>query len=292
MDDPMDDLNFSRIEKAIRFLAENADRQPSLDTVAAHVGLSPFHFQKLFKRWAGVSPKRFLQYLTVVDAKLLLRDSASVLDTAYEVGLSGPGRLHDLFVSVEAVTPGEFKAFGRNLELRYGFFPTPFGECLAAMTERGICSLEFVEKQGRRKAEDHLRQAWKEAALIEDRRACQAAIAMIFGPAPGQLPAPIKILLRGTNFQLKVWEALLCIREGAVVSYASLADLVGHPGSSRAVGNAVAHNPLAYLIPCHRVLRATGEMGGYRWGLPRKRAMLAMEMARRTCSPSGTVRGE
>jgi AraC family transcriptional regulator of adaptative response/methylated-DNA-[protein]-cysteine methyltransferase len=288
----MDDLNFSRIEKAIRFLAENADRQPSLETVAAQVGLSHFHFQRLFKRWAGVSPKKFLQYLTVDYAKQLLRDSGSLLDTAYQVGLSGPGRLHDLFVSVEAVTPGEFKTFGRGLEMRYGFLATPFGECLVAETERGICNLEFVGQNDRHKAKDLLQQAWRGAALIEDGNACQATISRIFSPFTERHPAPISIFLKGTNFQIKVWEALLRIPEGSVVSYANLADMVGHPGSNRAVGNAVAKNPLAYLIPCHRVLRSTGEMGGYRWGLPRKRVILAMEMARTACAGAGAGPGE
>lgn len=276
----MTEQNFNRIARAIRFLAEHADEQPALDTVATSIGLSPYHFQKLFKRLVGVSPKRFLQYLTTEYAKQLLRDSMSVLDTAYEVGLSGPGRLHDLFVSVEAVTPGEFKNFGDHLEMRYAFHPTPFGDCLVVATDRGICSLEFVAPDDRDKALAALRQNWQAANLSEDESAGAEAIYQISVVPTAKVP--VNILLRGTNFQVKVWQALLRIPEGAVVSYGSLARMVGCPGASRAVGNAVGSNPIAYLIPCHRVLRATGEMGGYRWGISRKRLMLAMEAARRS----------
>lgn len=275
----MDNPDYRRIEQAIAYLEEHALEQPSLDEVAEHIGLSSYHFQRLFKSWAGVSPKRFLQYLTIENAKKLLRESVSVLDTALDVGLSGPGRLHDLFVSVEAMTPGEFKAQGKDLLISYGLHATPFGECLLAVTPRGICSLAFVEPETRSVALNELRESWQEATLVENQNAGKDAIKHIFCQARGQARAPLKVLLRGTNFQVKVWEALLRIPEGTVVSYGSLAAAVGHPGAHRAVGTATGHNPVGYLIPCHRVLRANGDIGGYHWGATRKKAILAREAA-------------
>ncbi|TYO99061.1 AraC family transcriptional regulator of adaptative response/methylated-DNA-[protein]-cysteine methyltransferase [Geothermobacter ehrlichii] len=275
----MDHPDYRRIEQAIHFLEEHATDQPSLEEVAAHIGLSPYHFQRLFKAWAGVSPKRFLQHLTVESAKRLLRDSASVLEAALDVGLSGPGRLHDLFVSVEAMTPGEYKSWGRELNLQYGYHPTPFGECLIAVTGRGICSLAFVDRETRDRALEELRHNWREASLVENPRTSEDIVGQIFAPAQKRGQKPLKVLLKGTNFQLKVWQALLKIPEGAVVTYGALADAVGHRGAHRAVGTAVGHNPIAYLIPCHRVLRSNGGIGGYRWGTTRKRAILAREAA-------------
>lgn len=275
----MDNPDYRRIAQAINYLEEHAAEQPSLDEVAEHIGLSPWHFQRLFKSWAGVSPKRFLQYLTVENAKRLLRESGSVLDVALDVGLSGPGRLHDLFVSVEAMTPGEFKYLGKDLQVSYGFHATPFGECLLAVTSRGICSLAFVEEENRADALRELLETWQAAALIENPAAGEGIISQIFHQGGGQGRAPIKVLLRGTNFQIKVWQALLRIPEGTVVTYSALAGAVGHPGGQRAVGSAVGRNPIACLIPCHRVLRTSGEIGGYRWGLTRKRAILAREAA-------------
>jgi AraC family transcriptional regulator of adaptative response/methylated-DNA-[protein]-cysteine methyltransferase len=275
----MDNPDYKRIEQAILFIEQQALEQPSLEEIAEHVGLSPYHFQRMFKRWAGVSPKRFLQYLTVEYAKKLLRDSASVLDTSLEVGLSGPGRLHDLFVSLDAVTPGEYKKLGKDLVIEYGFHSTPFGDCLIAATQRGICFLGFVKEDARQSILRSLRDTWQEASLQENPETVSSTVKRIFSPTASSIKEPVKILLHGTNFQLKVWEALLCMPKGAVTSYSTLSHAVGHPGASRAVGNAVGHNPVAYLIPCHRVLRASGEIGGYRWGTPRKRAILAMEAA-------------
>lgn len=277
----MSHIDYQRIEEAIRYLENHALEHPSLDEIATHIGLSPYHFQRLFKRWAGVSPKRFLQHLTVTRAKELLSNSVSVLDAALEVGLSGPGRLHDLFVSIDAVTPGEFKSAGKSLELRYGFHPTPFGECLAAITSRGLCSLGFVEPGDREQTLDVLRESWQQASFVEDPQASATMINRLFTSPPSHKAEPIKVLLRGTNFQLKVWEALLRIPEGTVVSYSALAGAIGHPKASRAVGNAVGQNPIAYLIPCHRVLRASGGTGGYRWGAMRKKVLLATEMSGR-----------
>ncbi len=275
----MDNPDYRRIEQAIAYLEERALEQPSLEEVAEHIGLSSYHFQRLFKSWAGVSPKRFLQYLTIENAKKLLRESVSVLDTALDVGLSGPGRLHDLFVSVEAMTPGEFKTQGKDLLISYGFHVTPFGECLLAVTPRGICSLAFVEPDARSVALNELKKTWQETTLIENSNAGKDTINTIFGQIRSQAKVPLKVLLRGTNFQIKVWEALLRIPEGTVVSYGFLADAVGHPGAHRAVGTAAGHNPIGYLIPCHRVLRVNGEIGGYHWGATRKRAILAREAA-------------
>ncbi len=275
----VDSLDYQRIEQAILYLEMHAAEQPSLNNLADHIGLSPYHFQRLFQRWAGVSPKRFLQYLTVEHAKKLLRESASVLDATFEVGLSSPGRLHDLFVSVEAVTPGEFKAFGKGLEFHYGFHPTPFGECLLVLSERGICSLGFTEEKSREQVLDELDHRWKAADMTEDVTATGAVVERIFAPTGPGAERPLKLLLRGTNLQLKVWEALLRIPEGMTVSYSRLAESIGRPKATRAVASAVGRNPIAYLIPCHRVLRTTGEIGGYRWGTARKRAILVKEMA-------------
>lgn len=281
----MDNPDYRRIEQAIHYLENHVAEQPSLDEIAEHIGLSAYHFQRLFKSWAGVSPKRFLQYLTVEKAKGLLRESVTVLDAALDVGLSGPSRLHDLFVSVEAMTPGEFKNQGVALQVSYGFHPTPFGECLLAVTSRGICSLGFVEAENRSDTRDALLKTWQNASIVENPEAGKTIIKQIFDPHNEKTQTPLKVVLRGTNFQIKVWEALLRIPEGRAVSYSCLAAAVGHPGAQRAVGTAVGHNPIAYLIPCHRVLRTNGKIGGYRWGTTRKRAILAREAA--VCENSG-----
>jgi AraC family transcriptional regulator of adaptative response/methylated-DNA-[protein]-cysteine methyltransferase len=271
--------DYRRIEAVIRFLESKAGEQPSLQDAARAVGLSEFHLQRLFRRWAGVSPKRFLQYLTVEHAKRALRDGLSVLAAAYEAGLSGPGRLHDLFVAVEAVTPGEYKALGSGLEVRYGLAPSPFGECLVALTDRGICGLEFVADGDRASAVLGLRRAWPGARLEEDRDAARVVAGRIFGPADARR-GPLTLFLKGTNFQLKVWQALLQIPAGAATSYGALAEAIDQPEAARAVGGAVGRNPIAYLIPCHRVLRESGKFGDYRWGAERKRAMLGWEASR------------
>jgi AraC family transcriptional regulator, regulatory protein of adaptative response / methylated-DNA-[protein]-cysteine methyltransferase len=274
--------DYERVEEAIRYIESRASDQPSLDEIAARLNLSPFHFQRLFKRWAGVSPKRFLQYVTVEGAKRLLDESASVLDAALESGLSSPSRLHDLFVGAEAVTPGEFKASGRGLELRYGFHETPFGPCFLATSPRGVCALEFTDGAGEKAAAlTAFRRRWKEADLIEDGAPGAAILASRFG---GVGREPILLHLEGTNFQLKVWKALLSIPEGRLISYGRLAEMIGSPGSARAVGTALGQNPVGLLIPCHRVLRSTGEIGGYRWGVERKKAIIAWEASARRSS--------
>ncbi|MFZ5559118.1 MAG: methylated-DNA--[protein]-cysteine S-methyltransferase [Pseudomonadota bacterium] len=269
--------DYARIERAIRYLEAHAGRQPGLGDVAAAVGLSPYHFQRLFTRWAGVSPKRFLGLLTVAHARRLLQSSASVLDAALAVGLSGPGRLHDQFVALEAATPGEVKTGGAGLEIRWGVHASPFGEVLVALTPRGVCRMAFLGAGDEAAERDALAAAWPGAAVRRDDAGTASVARAVFAGVPGPTP---RLWVRGTNFQVAVWRALLRVPEGAVCTYGDLAAAIGRPGAARAVGQAVGANPVAYLIPCHRVIRGVGGLGGYRWGPERKRAMLAWEAAR------------
>jgi AraC family transcriptional regulator of adaptative response/methylated-DNA-[protein]-cysteine methyltransferase len=270
-----DQQTYERIEHAIHWLAEHYQEQPSLALAAKEVGLSEYHFQRLFSAWAGVSPKKFLQYLTLTHAKARLSASDSVLDAAYDAGLSGPGRLHDLFVRHEGVTPGEWKAMGDGLTLRYGWHDSPFGDCLMVATDRGLCGLGFVLPEGRAATEADLLGRWDQARLVEDPSATAAYARRAFGDEGGRLD----LVLRGTPFQLKVWEALMRIPPGAVISYEKLAQHLGKPTAARAVAGAVALNPVSWLVPCHRVIRGTGVITGYRWGPDRKRVLLAWEAA-------------
>lgn len=267
----------ARVTQAIRFLESRWRDQPGLDEVAASVGLSGPHFQRLFKRWAGVSPKRFLQFLTAEHARSLLASSPSVLDVAYETGLSGPGRLHDLTVNVYALTPGEVRRRGAGVTVRYGFHPSPFGECLLARTERGVCALSFVSEVGRAAGLADLAARWPGAGLRRDAHGTRDVAERVF--ADGADATPLDV--RGTNFQVRVWEALLRVGEGALVAYGDLARAVGQPQAARAVGAAVASNRIAWLIPCHRVIRASGVLGPYRWGSATKKALVGWEAARR-----------
>jgi AraC family transcriptional regulator, regulatory protein of adaptative response / methylated-DNA-[protein]-cysteine methyltransferase len=269
--------DYQRIEQAILYLENHYKEQPSLEEVAANIGLSEYHFQRLFTRWAGVSPKRFLQFLTKQGAKDLLSRSENLLDTTHQVGLSSLGRLHDLFVTTEAVTPGEYKTGGEGVTIRYGIHLTPFGKCLIGLTERGICHLGFVTgSEG--EAIDGLVGEWKEASMIEDYRSTAALVGPIFDLRYGtRIKQPLTLHLRGTNFQLKVWEALLQIPAGTATTYEGLAQRIGKPNASRAVGSAVGHNPVAVLIPCHRVIRKVGDFGNYRYGELRKKALLTRE---------------
>ncbi|NNG04614.1 MAG: methylated-DNA--[protein]-cysteine S-methyltransferase [Inquilinus sp.] len=265
-----------RVATAIRYLVEHYAEQPPLETVAAVAGLHPHHFQRVFKRWAGISPKRFAQHLTVEHAKELLGENESVLGAALDVGLSGPGRLHDLFVACEAATPGDYKARGRDLEIRYGRHDTPFGPVVIGLTQRGICWLGFAEGDpAAAVAED-----WPAARLVPDAAATGMVAARLFGIDPAADPG-LPLLLHGTNFQIKVWQALLSIAPGQVASYEDVARSIGRPTAVRAVARAVAGNPIAFLIPCHRVIRKTGALHNYRWGADRKRALLAWEAGRR-----------
>lgn len=276
--------DYARVERAIRYVEANRRRQPELTQIAASVHLSEYHFQRLFQRWAGISPKRFLQFLTKEDAKRRLRESASVLEAALESGLSGSGRLHELLVECEAVTPGEVRRGGQGLDIRYGFHPSPFGECLLASTPRGICALRFVGRASRADELEALAREWPMARWIRDPDWTGALAGRAFaGLLPrgqsGQGNGPLRLHLRGTNFQVKVWEALLAVPEGLVTTYSMLARAIGHPEAARSVGSAAGRNPVALLIPCHRVLRSVGDITGYRWGGPRKQAILAWEAA-------------
>ncbi|MBK9604477.1 MAG: methylated-DNA--[protein]-cysteine S-methyltransferase [Anaerolineales bacterium] len=268
--------HYQLIEQAIQYIETNVHRQPELDEIASAIGLSEYHFQRLFTRWAGISPKRFMQFLTKEHAKDLLARSENLLETTHQVGLSSLGRLHDLFVNTEAVTPGEYKSNGAGLTIHYGLHLTPFGKCLIAATERGVCHLSFVEtSEGN--AIDTLVADWNQAKMIEDYRTTAPLIDRIFStPTPD---TPLKLHLRGTNFQIKVWEALLHIPAGSLTTYEQIAAQIGNPNALRAVGTAVGHNPIAVLIPCHRVIRKSGEFGNYRYGPARKKALLAKEFA-------------
>lgn len=269
--------HYQLVAQAIAYIRNHALEQPSLDEVAREVGMSEYHFQRLFAEWAGVSPKRFLQYLTKEHAKQALRHSADVLSASYAAGLSTPSRLHDLIVSCEAVTPGEFKSAGKGLTIKYGYAVTPFGMAALAWTTRGICYFEFCD-DGAENLPAGLSVSWRNADLMRDDDAAQAWITRIFPRTPER--GTLHLVLRGTNFQIKVWEALLRIAPGRVVSYTQLANLAGVPNAQRAVGSALAANTVGYLIPCHRVIRESGELSHYRWGVSRKAALLAWEAAR------------
>jgi AraC family transcriptional regulator of adaptative response/methylated-DNA-[protein]-cysteine methyltransferase len=272
--------DYDRIARAIAYIVAQAGCQPTLAAIAAHVHLSPFHFQRLFSRWAGVSPKRLMQVLTVEHAKSLLSTPVPLLEVAAAVGLSSPSRLYDSFISIEAVTPGEFRRRGHGLDIEYGCHDTPFGPGFLASTSRGICAFSFLE-DGATPAQPlaDLESRWPQARLRENRAAARARITAMFAepPKPG---LPLPLLVSGTNFQVRVWKALLQIPPGRVASYTQIARALGHPQSARAVGNAVAGNPVGFLIPCHRVLRGSGCIGGYRWGEIRKHALYAWESAR------------
>jgi AraC family transcriptional regulator, regulatory protein of adaptative response / methylated-DNA-[protein]-cysteine methyltransferase len=272
--------DYIRIEKAIRYLEANHREQPGLDDLARHLGLSQFHFQRLFRRWVGISPKRFLQFLTVEYAKGLLDESRSLLDVTYESGLSSPGRLHDLFVTIEAMTPGEFKQKGAGLKISWGVHPSPFGDCMLAVTERGICGLAFVDRNQRAVLAD-LKSRWPNADFAEKQSLTKKVADNIFKIQKSTSSPPIKLLLLGTNFQLKVWEALVRIPAGHLCSYEDVARLAGSENAIRAAANAVAANPISYLIPCHRVIQKMGVLGNYHWGASRKKAIIVYEAARR-----------
>jgi len=271
--------DYQRVAQAIQFLEQHYQEQPSLEDVAMRLALSPFHLQRLFTQWAGVSPKRFVQYLTAEHAKSLLTNAHSVLDATYETGLSSPSRLHDLLIATEAVTPGEFKQRGAGLHIVYGRHATPFGDCLLAATARGICQLLFLEENGWDQAVTELRAQWQDAHLVEDSTQTQPLIDQIFPVNGKNGQRTISLLLKGTNFQLKVWNALLQIPAGAAWSYQDVARAIGQPTAVRAVGSAVGANPIGYLIPCHRVIRKSGVVQDYRWGPIRKKALLAWESA-------------
>jgi AraC family transcriptional regulator of adaptative response/methylated-DNA-[protein]-cysteine methyltransferase len=272
-----DEINYERIAEAIDYIRHNFKEQPTLDEVAEKVHISPYHFQRLFTEWAGVSPKKFLQYLSVEYAKSVLQEKHSTLfDAAYETGLSGTGRLHDLFVSIEGMTPGEFRNGGGALSINYSFAESPFGDVLVASTSKGICHLTFVDD--REKAFAHLQTRFPNAQYRQMVDIHQQNALYIFTRDWNELSG-IKLHLKGTPFQLKVWEALLKIPMGNLSTYSAVASAVDSPSASRAVGTAVGSNPVAFLIPCHRIIKSTGEIGEYHWGSTRKMAMIGWEAA-------------
>lgn len=283
--------DYDLVRRAIQFLSERWEEQPELDRLAAHLGLSPAHCQKLFKRWCGLSPKEFVQAITVDHARRLLTDSASVLDAAHEVGLSGGGRLHDLFVAHEAMTPGDYKRRGRGLEIAYGFHASPFGEALLLATERGLAGLAFVNEdkgEGRGEALADMTRRWPEAKFVEAPGRTAPHAQRVFDPEQWARERPVRLVLIGTDFEVRVWEALLKIPMGRAVSYADIARHLGRPTASRAVGTAVGRNPISFVVPCHRVLRGDGGLGGYHWGLTRKRALIGWEAGRSGAGERGS----
>lgn len=271
------DKDYRRVENALKYLQTNFHSKPSLKEIAEMSSLSEYHFQRIFTRWAGLSPERFIKYLSKENAKKALAESKSLLDATYKSKLSSQGRLYDLFVTTEAVTPGEYKSSGGGLAIRYGIHPSPFGLCFIALTERGICSLGFTGKSETEAVLSEFQRKWKNAVITKDQRASGHLVQSIFDKDKNAREEPFKLLLSGTNFQIKVWEALLKIPPGCMVSYQDLAHLLGKTKSARAVAGAVASNPVAYLIPCHRVIRKMGVINDYRWGAERKMAMLARE---------------
>lgn len=270
----LDPKNHQRIAAAIGFILDHYQDQPRLADIAKHVGLSSWHFNRLFRSWAGVTPKQLVQFLSLRAAKKSLDQHASILSASLNAGLSGPGRLHDLFVTIEAMTPGEYKNGGAGLVLDYGFSASPFGDVLLAGTRRGLSHLSFVDR-GSDEAIAELSKAWPNATLERNEQGMSALAGQIFS---GREKA-LQLRLKGTNFQLQVWQALLKIPSGNQTSYSELAKNIGRPNSHRAVANAVGRNPVAWLIPCHRVLRASGALGGYRWGVDRKAEILTWELA-------------
>ncbi|MDR6993542.1 AraC family transcriptional regulator of adaptative response/methylated-DNA-[protein]-cysteine methyltransferase [Aeromonas salmonicida] len=271
--------DYARIADAIRFIASQVERQPTLDEIAAHVHLSPFHFQRLFSRWAGVTPKRYLQVLTLERAKVLLQESRPLLEVADTLGLSSGSRLYDHFVQLEAVTPGEYKQRGAGLVIDHGVHSTPFGQAFVALTPRGVCNFSFIDDQAPEAPLTALAQSWPAAELRESPSRTQGVIHTMFDGSK-TADRPISLHVSGTNFQISVWRALLQIPPAKVVSYAQVASAVGNPKAARAVGLAVGANPVALMIPCHRVIQQNGKLGGYHWGETRKQAIHAWEAAR------------
>ena len=269
--------DYDIVRRAIAHIRGNWRSQPEINAIADAAGVSPTDLHHLFRRWCGLTPKAFLQALTLSSARELLRSSASVLDTAYEVGLSGPGRLHDLFVTHEAMSPGEWKAGGEGLTMTYGFHPSPFGMALVMMTPRGLAGLALADAGKERKALSDMRSRWPRAKYVEDFAATAATARRIFDTALWRKDQPLRVVMIGTDFEVRVWEKLLTIPVGRLDTYSGLAAKVGSPKAARAVGAAVGKNPICFVVPCHRVIGKNGDITGYHWGITRKRAMLGWE---------------
>ncbi|WLR92609.1 bifunctional helix-turn-helix domain-containing protein/methylated-DNA--[protein]-cysteine S-methyltransferase [Shinella zoogloeoides] len=270
--------DYTTVRRVIEMITEDYRDQPGLDDIAGRLGQSPTQLQKTFTRWAGLSPKAFLQAVTLDHAKRLLRqEELPLLETSFEVGLSGPGRLHDLFVTHEAMSPGEWKARGAGLTIRYGLHPSPFGQALVMITDRGLAGLAFTDEADGMDAFEDMSSRWPNADYVEDREATASYAQRIFDPKRWDPKEPLRIVLIGSDFQVRVWEALLRIPLGCAVTYSSIAEKLGQPTASRAVGAAVGRNPISFVVPCHRALGKSGALTGYHWGLTRKRAMLGWE---------------
>lgn len=293
--------DYERVRAAIEFVSANWRDQPPVDAIAAHAGLSPSQFTHLFRRWAGLSPKQFLQAVTIDHARRILKESGSVLDAALETGLSGPGRLHDLFVAYEAMSPGEFKAGGEGLTLTYGFHPSPFGEALAVATPRGLAGLGWVDEKaapgsatdtgkssgGRDGAMADMKRRWPRANFVRDDAIAAGYVERAFDPARWRPDHPLRVVLIGTDFEIRVWETLLRIPLGRAATYGAVAGHIGKPKAARAVGAAVGRNPISFVVPCHRVLGSNGMLTGYHWGLARKQAILGWEAGRAVAGAAG-----
>jgi AraC family transcriptional regulator of adaptative response/methylated-DNA-[protein]-cysteine methyltransferase len=274
---PTDVTDYDVVRRSIEFISRRWQAQPSLDEIAAHVGMKPLALQRLFGRWAGLTPKTFLQAVTLDHARRLLAESASIMEASYELGLSGPGRLHDLFVTHEAVTPGAYRKGGEGLQLRYGFHASPFGTSLVMISGQGLVGLAFADAGGEAAALADMRRGWSRATFTEDRVATASAARRVFDPATWRADRPLRITMIGSDFEIRVWEALLTVPFGAATTYSEVATRIGRPSAARAVGAAVGRNPLSFVVPCHRVLGKGGGLTGYRWGLTRKRAILGWE---------------
>jgi AraC family transcriptional regulator, regulatory protein of adaptative response / methylated-DNA-[protein]-cysteine methyltransferase len=272
--------DYDIVRRAIAFVSEHWRAQPEIDVIAAAAGVSGSDLHHLFRRWAGITPKAFLQALTLEHARRLLRDSASVLDATFEVGLSGPGRLHDLFVTHEAMSPGEWKSGGAGLTMSYGFHPSPFGTALVMATQRGLAGLAFADPGEEQAALADMKSRWPKANVVEDRAGTAALVRRIFDTGLWRAERPLRVVLIGTDFEVRVWETLLRIPMGRAMTYSDVAAKIGATKAARAVGAAVGKNPLSFVVPCHRVLGKSGDITGYHWGLTRKRAMLGWEAGR------------
>ncbi|HEX5171399.1 MAG TPA: methylated-DNA--[protein]-cysteine S-methyltransferase [Cyclobacteriaceae bacterium] len=272
-------INYKRIAEAIQYLEENFQRQPELEAVAEQVHISPFHFQRIFTEWAGISPKRFLQFLTVGFLKKKLEETKNLVEAAESAGLSSQSRVYDLFTTLEAVTPQEYKLKGDGIKIEYGFHETPFGLCLLGVTERGICWLSFLnDDQDHRYTVEAMKEHWHNSIFHQDQELTAHFAQQIFNR--GDASAKLHLFVKGTNFQIKVWDALLKIPTGQVTTYQNIAQSINRPGALQAVGSAVGSNHIAYLIPCHRVIRKDGILGEYRWSPLRKKSMIGWEMAK------------
>ena len=274
-------INYQRIEQAIRYLEENFQRQPELDEVAEKVHLSPFHFQRLFTDWVGISPKRFLQFLTVDFLKQKLQESRNLVEAADAAGLSSQSRVYDLFTTLEAVTPQAYKLSGNGISVEYGFHETPFGTCLIGVTDRGICWLSFLSDADTPKSEmENMKEHWHQSIFHQNQELTQKMTSQVFGTADVHERQKLHLFVKGTNFQVKVWEALLRLPMGSVTTYQGIAEKIENPKAMQAVGSAVGSNHIAYLIPCHRVIRKDGILGEYRWSAQRKKSIIGWEMAK------------